>query len=108
MEIFTSSWSVQMTLLIISIPVILVVSAVCSLSEAALYSVRLPYVRRLAETGSASGRLLAKFKQNMEQPISTILIVNTAGAAVAGGQARILFGEAALVWFSAHWRRNCR
>lgn len=94
-----------MTLLMTSILVILTVSAACSLSEAALYSVRLPYVRRLAETGSRSGRVLAKFKHNMEQPISTILIVNTAantaGAAIAGAQARILFGEAALVWFSA-------
>lgn len=94
-----------MTAFTLTVLSVLAVSAVCSLSEAALYSVRLPYVRRLAESGSGAGVLLASFKRNMEQPISAILILNTAantaGAAIAGAQARILFGEAALVWFSA-------
>jgi CBS domain containing-hemolysin-like protein len=40
----------------------------------------------------------------MERPIAAILIINTAantaGAAVAGAQARVLFGESALIWFS--------
>jgi CBS domain containing-hemolysin-like protein len=44
------------------------------------------------------------FKDNMEQPISAILIVNTAantaGAAIAGAQARDLFGDASILWFS--------
>ena len=41
----------------------------------------------------------------MEQPIAAILILNTAantaGAAIAGSQARLLFGEASLIAFSA-------
>lgn len=93
-----------MTIFVISILVVLVVSALCSVSEAALYAVRRPYVRQIAEQGSRSGKLLLGFKDNMEKPISAILIVNTiantAGAAVAGAQARVLFGEMALVWFS--------
>ena len=94
-----------MTLFLVSVATVLVVSAACSLSEAALYSVRMPYVRQLVERGSRSGMILDRFKRNMERPITAILIVNTAantaGAAVAGAQARELFGEAALFWFSA-------
>lgn len=94
-----------MTLFIVSVLVVLLVSAICSLSEAAMYAVRLPYVRQIAEAGSRAGSALTDFKENMERPISAILIVNTAantaGAAVAGAQARVLFGEASLLWFSA-------
>ena len=94
-----------MTLLVVSVITVLVVSALCSLTEAAIYAGRMPYISRLAETGSAAGKVLTKFKANMEQPISAILILNTAantaGAAVAGAQARLLFGEGALLWFLA-------
>lgn len=94
-----------MGLFLVSVVLVLSVSAFCSLSEAALYSVRMPYVRRVAEEGLRSGRILESFKRNMERPITAILIVNTAantaGASVAGAQARILFGEGSLLWFSA-------
>jgi len=94
-----------MTLLMISVATVLVVSALCSLSEAALYAVRMPYISQLVESGSAAGRILAKFKHNMEQPITAILIVNTAantaGAAIAGAQAGQEFGESSIIWFSA-------
>jgi CBS domain containing-hemolysin-like protein len=93
-----------MTLFVLSVVVVLVVSAACSVSEAAIYAVRLPYVRRIAEAGSRAGHVLTGFKENMEQPISAILIVNTAantaGAAIAGAQARLLFGDASVLWFS--------
>lgn len=94
-----------MTLLVVSVATVLIVSALCSLAEAAVYAVRLPYIGTLVEAGSAAGRRLARFKNNMEQPISAILIVNTtahtAGAAVAGAQAQQVFGEGSLFWFSA-------
>ncbi len=93
-----------MTIFLISVAVVLVVSALCSLSEAAIYAVRLPFVRRLSAAGSRAGAILNNFKQNMEMPIAAILIINTAantaGAAVAGAQARLLFGENSLIWFS--------
>ena len=93
-----------MTLFIVSVTVVLVVSAICSLSEAALYAVRLPYVRQITDAGSRAGEVLTSFKERMERPISAILIVNTAantaGAAVAGAQARMLWPETSLVWFS--------
>lgn len=86
-----------MTLFVLSVGLVLVISALCSLTEAALYSVRRSYVRQLAATGSKTGQVLLQFKDNMERPITAILIVNTvantAGAAVAGAQAAELFGQ---------------
>ncbi len=93
-----------MILFIVSIVTVLVVSAFCSLSEAGLYAVGLPYVRKLAEAGNAAGRVLLAFKNDIQQPIAAILILNTvantAGATIAGAQARRLFGDAALIWFA--------
>lgn len=89
-----------MFLLIVSVATVLGVSALCSLSEAALYSVRMPFVRQLQESGSRAGHILAVLKQNMERPITAILIVNTvantAGAFVAGNQAGEVFGHASI------------
>ncbi|MEM6796299.1 MAG: hemolysin family protein [Acidobacteriota bacterium] len=93
-----------MTAFLIVVALVVSVSAFCSLSEAALYSVRRSYVRQLAESGSSVGRLLDGFKQNMEQPITAILIVNTAantaGAAIAGAQVQAIWGdESSRLWF---------
>lgn len=86
-----------MTLFFLSVALVLVVSALCSLAEAALYSVRRSYILQLAASGSRAGQVLLEFKDNMERPISAILIINTAantaGAAVAGAQAAKLFGD---------------
>lgn len=91
------SYKNPMTLFIVSVALVLLVSALCSLTEAALYSVRRAYVRQLAASGSRAGKILLHFKENMEQPITAILIINTAantaGAAVAGAQAAKLFGD---------------
>lgn len=93
-----------MSLLITSVVSVLLVWAICSLAEASLYAVRMPYVRKLEQSNHASGKLLVGFKANMEQPISAILIVNTivaaAGASIAGAQASRVFGEANLWRFS--------
>nr|MDJ0767059.1 CNNM domain-containing protein [Myxococcota bacterium] len=93
-----------MTVFVFSVATVLIVSAICSLTEASFYAVRVPFIRQITEEGSRAGRVLAGFKENMERPISAILIINTAantaGAAVAGSQARIIFGESAIIWFS--------
>jgi CBS domain containing-hemolysin-like protein len=92
-------------LFLFSVAFVLVVSALCSLSEAALYAVGPAYVRRLEESGVRAGRLLAGFKASMGRPITAILVLNTvantAGAVIAGAQARLLFGEGSLFWFPA-------
>jgi len=94
-----------MLLFIVAVSFALGVSALCSLTEAGLYAVRLTYVRQLAQSGRRAGAILLDFKRNMERPITAILILNTtantAGAAIAGAQARLLFGESFLIWFSA-------
>ena len=94
-----------MLILAVSVATVLVVSAFCSLSEASIYAVRRPYIRSLVAAGNRAGPVLDRFKDNMDQPIAAILIVNTvantAGAAVAGAQASALFGGGSLLWFSA-------
>lgn len=94
-----------MSLFVASVVTVIVVSALCSLSEASIYAVRRPFIRTLTQAGSAAGPVLESFKDNMERPIAAILIVNTAantaGAAVAGAQATVLFGPESLFWFSA-------
>lgn len=93
-----------MTLLIVSVSLVLVVSAFCSLSEASIYAVRRPFVRKLVDSESRTGGVLMSFKDNMERPITAILVVNTiantAGAAVAGAQATTVWGPSAFVGFS--------
>jgi CBS domain containing-hemolysin-like protein len=95
----------SMALFVASVVLVLAMSAFCSLSEAAIYAVRRPYIMTLVKSGSLAGKVLADFKENMEQPISAILILNTAantaGAAIAGYQVRALFGETVAPWFVA-------
>ncbi len=93
-----------MDLFITAVAVVLIVSAFCSLSEAALYAVAPGYVRQLSESGTLRGRSLFRLTKHIGRPITAILILNTAantaGAVIAGAQARLLFGESALLWFS--------
>jgi CBS domain containing-hemolysin-like protein len=87
-----------------TVGIVLIVSFSCSLTEAALYAVSPSYVRHLSERGTVAGKLLRKFKSNIDRPIVAILILNTfantAGAAIAGAQASLLWGEEFLVWFT--------
>ena len=98
-----SNWK-AMIIFVLAVLLVLLVSAFCSLSEASLYSVRRPYLRKRAEEGSYSAKILLGFKDNIERPISAILIVNTvantAGASLAGAEAQMLFGKTAFIWFS--------
>ena len=79
-------------------------SFMCSLFEAALYSVPIGHIESLAKTGSVSGRLLKKFRENVDVPIAGILSLNTiahtGGAALAGAAAVEVLGEPWLPHFS--------
>jgi CBS domain containing-hemolysin-like protein len=83
----------------------IVISAFCSIAEAALYSIPLGHIEVMVKEGKRSGRILRSFKNNIPKPITAILtlntIANTMGAAVAGASAVHLFGQASLGWFSA-------
>lgn len=82
-----------MVALIVTIILMLAVSFVCSLSEAALYAVPAVHVETLRQDGSSLGRRLGRLRERIEQPITAILFLNTfantMGAAIAGG----LYGE---------------
>lgn len=95
----------MITQLILAVGLAVSISAICSVFEAALYSVPRGHVEVLAQTGSLSGKALKKLKKNIDKPITAILtmntIANTTGAAVAGAAAVGVFGEESLGWFSA-------
>ena len=74
--------------LIISVSIVLVVSCICSLLEAALYSLPASQIEMLAGQGRTSGKILKKLHADIQRPISAILtlntLANTGGAAIAG------------------------
>ncbi len=94
----------MVTQLILATSIAIIVSALCSVLEAVLYSVPHSQVEVMAHSGKKSGILLKKLKKNIQEPITAILtlntIANTMGAAVAGASASAVFGEENLIWFS--------
>ncbi|NDC36610.1 MAG: HlyC/CorC family transporter [Proteobacteria bacterium] len=82
----------------------LAISFFCSMSEAALFAVSFPHVRRCAEEGGRSWRIVEGFKADMARPISAILVLNTVanttGPAIGGVAAEALFGEAGVIGFA--------
>ncbi|WP_321283892.1 hemolysin family protein [uncultured Vibrio sp.] len=89
---------------ILSISCALLTSLMCSLFEATLLSLSTTQVELMTETHPKQAEALKHFKENIEQPITAILalntISNTIGATVAGASAVPLFGQQGLVWFS--------
>ena len=82
----------------------LLVSTTCSLFEAVLLSLTTSQVEMMIDTHPRQAENLKKLKDNIEQPITAILTLNTAahtiGATVAGASAVTLFGQNGLIWFS--------
>lgn len=91
--------------LIIAVSCAIIISAGCSLFEAVLYSVPLRHVETMVQKKQSGGRILKELRANVERPITAILslntIANTAGAAVAGSAATVVFGHQWLGYFSA-------
>jgi len=91
--------------LIVSVTLAVVVSALCSVCEAVLYSISASQVEMLKKNGAASAKYLQNFKSDIEEPITAILtlntIANTIGASVAGAAAAKIFGDENLLLFSA-------
>lgn len=93
--------SVNVLLLILFISMSLIVSFVCSVSEAVLLTMTPSYIDTLEEDNPAGAHLLRNVKvDNIEKSISAILTLNTVahtlGSLGAGAQAVIVFGD---VWF---------
>jgi CBS domain containing-hemolysin-like protein len=89
-----------MTLLVAYILFALVFSFLCSIAEAVILSVTPAYIALLEKSGHASGALLRRFKDDINKPLAAILTLNTIahtiGAAGAGAQVAIVFGNAYL------------
>ena len=89
---------------ILAVGLAITVSALCSVLEAALYSLSLSHIELMAHKHPKAARILKKLKQDVDQPITAILTLNTIahtiGAAVAGASAAAIFGEQNLIWFS--------
>jgi len=90
---------------VVVVGVSLAVSFLCSIMEAVLLSVSASHVAVLQQRGEPAGDLLAKLRQDLDDPIAAILTLNTiahtVGAAMGGALALQLFGNAWVALFSA-------
>lgn len=86
-----------MTLLILFFSLAIIVSFACSLWESVLLSITPSYVSHARSGGTATGRLLTEFKQDIDRPLSAILTLNTiahtVGAIGVGAQASRIWGS---------------
>lgn len=91
--------------LILSVSLAIVVSALCSICEAVLYSVSASQVEMLKKSGHTSAEHLQNLRADIDEPITAILtlntIANTIGASVAGAAAAKLYGVENLLLFSS-------
>jgi len=92
------------TVLIVAISSAILISAMCSVFEAVLYSLSAGQVELMQDKHPRQADLMRSMKDNIDQPITAILtlntIANTIGAAVAGAAAVAVFGQNSLLWFS--------
>ncbi len=86
-----------MWLLIASVLGALVISALCSLMEAVLLSLRPGQIAEMSTRHPRIGASWQRFKADIDRPIAAILILNTAshtiGASVAGAEFDRLYGD---------------
>jgi len=92
------------TVLIVAICSAILISAMCSVFEAVLYSLSASQVELMQNRHPRQADLMRSMKENIDQPITAILtlntIANTIGAAIAGAAAVAVFGQSSLLWFS--------
>ncbi|MGB0495258.1 MAG: CNNM domain-containing protein, partial [Kangiellaceae bacterium] len=85
-----------MTLLLIYLAIAIGVSFLCSVLEAVLLSITPSYVEQVNNERPSAGKSLTKVKENLDESLSSILILNTfahtMGAAGVGAQAAQVFG----------------
>lgn len=86
-----------MTLLIVYLVLAIGVSFLCSILEAVLLSVTPTYIAQIKDKKPRDANMLTKVKSQLDQSISSILILNTfahtMGAAGVGAQAVRIYGE---------------
>lgn len=83
--------------LFIAIGVVLLSSAICSGTEAALFSIPLLKARQMAQTRQPAALTLLAIRENMNRPIATIVILNNVanivGSIVVGNLATAALGN---------------
>lgn len=93
-----------MSLLIIYVSITLLVSFVCSMTEASLLSITPTYVRKMINEKKRFGLILEEYQSKIEQPLSAILtlntIANTIGSVGAGVQAQKVFNSPWITLFA--------
>lgn len=86
-----------MTLLIIYFSIAIGISFLCSVLEAVLLSITPGYNQKVLLSSPRVGKKIASVRQNLDQSLSSILILNTfahtMGAAGVGAQAILIFGQ---------------
>lgn len=89
-----------MFLLTVYVLFALVFSFLCSIAEAVILSVTPAYVALMEKKERPSGAILQSLRENINKPLAAILTLNTIahtiGAAGAGAQAAVVFGNAYL------------
>lgn len=95
----------MLTVLILAVTLSLFGSFLCSLCEAALYTVTDAQVGAMIQQRTWGARTLARLRTNMDRAVAAILTVNTVahtvGASVAGAAVGELTGSTGLAIFSA-------
>ncbi len=91
--------------LILVIIALLAISFLCSILEAVIFSITRPYIQLLIDSRKPAGKVLHKMKENIDEPITAILTLNTishtAGAAASGAIASKFFNENWMIVFTA-------
>ena len=86
-----------MILLVTYVLIAILFSFACSIFEAVLLSVNPAHIALLEKEGNQSGVLLKSLKKDVSKPLAAILTLNTIahtiGAAGAGAQAAVVFGN---------------
>ncbi len=92
-----SGGSGEWSALLFYVGMALVVSFLCSIWEAAMLSTPVSHIELLVQEGRQAGLIMQRLRQNVEQPISAILTLNTiahtVGAFGAGAEATVIFGS---------------
>ncbi|MFW7523948.1 CNNM domain-containing protein [Vibrio ostreicida] len=94
-----------MLLLTLYVSIAVGVSFICSVLEAVLLSITPSYIAQLRQQEHPASNRLSKLKADIDRPLASILTLNTIahtiGAASAGAQAAVVFGNQWLGVFSA-------
>lgn len=94
-----------MSVLVLYVSIAIAFSFLCSVLEAVLLSVNSAYIENLIGKGHPAGAIFKQLKTDIGKPLIAILTLNTIahtiGAAGAGAQAALVFGNAYVGFFSA-------